>query len=215
MCRTASLWIGYARATCAASGTHREHALLAGDGHDRVVALGSAGSGVDEYVDGLVEHRCGRDHGEHVLDVRRLEDLLVGVEGQPAQLALDEVGAVLHDGLEFDVPVRALPAGHQVQHVHARGGLAFLDALLACQLDADRGEQGQPGDLVPHPEQPRVEVDLGRQGRDRDQTGVADQQEGGHRLVEEARLDVRCLLEHDEIPSGPLGRRNLRVCGCI
>jgi hypothetical protein len=115
--------------------------------------------------------------------VRGLEDLLVGIERQTAQLALDEVGPVLHDGLELDVPVRALPARHEVEHVHTRPRLALLDALLARQLDAERREQRQPRDLVPHPEQARVEVDLRRQRRDRDEARVADQQQGRHRLL--------------------------------
>ena len=33
--------------------------------------------------------------------------------------------------------------------------------------------------------------------------------------VEEARLDVCGLLQHDEIPSSPLSRRNLRGEECI
>ena len=147
--------------------------------------------------------------------MRGLEDLLVGIEGQAAQLALDEVRPVLHDGLELHVAVRALPSGHEVQHVHARRRLPFLNALLARQLNADGREQRQPRDLVPHPEQPRVEIDLGGQGRDRDEARVPDQKEWCHRLVEEARLDVRCLFQHDEVPPGPFGGRNLPYVWCI
>jgi hypothetical protein len=117
----------------------------------------------------------------------RLEDLLVGIERQTAQLALDEVGPVLHDGLELDVPVRALPPRHEVQHVHTPHCLALLDALLARQLDAERREQRQPCDLVPHPEQPRVEVYLRRQRRDRDEARVPYQQQGRHRFLPSVR----------------------------
>jgi hypothetical protein len=147
---------------------------------------------------------------EHGVQVRGLEQLLVRVERQAAQLALDQIRSVLHDGLELHMPIRALPPRHEVQHVHALGGLALVDALLARQLDAEAREQRQPRRLVAHPQQPRVEVDLGGERGDRDQARVADEQQRGHRLVEEARLDVRRLLEHDEVPAGPLGRRNLR-----
>lgn len=195
---------------------HREHALLAGDAEDRVVALGSSGGGVDEQVDGLVQHRRGRGLVEHGLDVRGLEDLLIRVEGQSRQLALDQVGAILHDRLQLHVPVRALPARHQVQHVHAFRGLSVLDALAARELHADAGEQGQPRDLVPHPEQAGVEVDLGRERGDCDQARVPDEQEGRDCLVKEPGLDVRGLLEHDEVSARALRRGDLRDGGvCV
>ena len=115
----------------------------------------------------------------------------------------------LHDRLKLDVPIRALPAGHQVEHVHAGRRPPVLDAPAAGQLHADAGEQREARDLVPHPEQPRVEVDLRGQRGDGDEAGVPDEQERRDRLVEEARLDVGRLLEHDEVPSRPLGRRDL------
>jgi len=114
-------------------------------------------------------------------------------------------GTRLHDGLELHVAVRALPARHEVEHVHAGGRLAVLDALAARQLHADAREQGQARDLVAHPQEPGVEVDLGRERGDGDQARVADEQEGRHRLVEEARLDVGRLLQHDEVPARALG----------
>lgn len=43
---------------------------------------------------------------KHDVDVRRLEDLLVGVECQPRQLALDEVGSILR---RREVTVRVYP----------------------------------------------------------------------------------------------------------
>lgn len=42
---------------------------------------------------------------EHDVKVRGLEQLLVGVEREAAELALYEVGAVLHDGFQLDVAV--------------------------------------------------------------------------------------------------------------
>jgi hypothetical protein len=156
---------------------------VARDAQDGVVALGPAGSWVDEGVDRVVQNGRGWGLVEHGLDVRRLEDLLVGVEGEAGELALDEVGAVLHDGLELDVAVGALPARDQVQHVHALRGPAVLDALAAGQLHADAGEEGQARDPVAHPEQARVEVDLRGQGRDGDQARVADEQQRRDRLL--------------------------------
>ena len=75
--------------------TYREHALLSCHREHGVVALGSTRSGVDEQVDRLVDHGDGRVLREHDLDLRRLEQLVVRVERQPAQLALDQIGAVL------------------------------------------------------------------------------------------------------------------------
>jgi len=131
----------------------------------------------------------------------RQGDLLIRVERQAGQLALDQVGAVLHDRLQFDVPVRALPARHQVQHVDAARRLAVLDALPveeplldyclpstittattrrtpARELHADAREQGQPRGLVAHSQEPCVEVDLRCQRGDCDQARVPDEQEG-------------------------------------
>ena len=192
-----------------------------------------------------------------------LEDLLAGVECEATQFAFDEIWAVLHDSLELDVPVRALPAvrtshpadhpidqaagetgipGHQVEHVHALGGLAVGDARLARELHAEAGEEGRVGELVPHPEQPAdsrphsvsprtpttsstrghasprrfstgsvdcsrrnstcsaewnepgVEVDLGAERADGQQTRVAHDEQRGHGLVEEPWVDVGRLL---------------------
>ena len=160
---------------------------MPGDAEHGVVALGPARRRVDERVHGLVEHGDGRGLVEHGLDVRRLEDLLVRVEGQAGQLALDEVRAVLHDGLELHVAVRALPARDQVEHVHAAGRLAVLDALAAGQLHADAREQREARDLVAHPEQAGVEVDLRGQRRDGDQARVPDEQERRHGLLRARR----------------------------
>ena len=68
---------------------------MARDAQDGVVALGPARGRIDEGEDGLVHDRVRRGLAEHDVDVRRLEHLLVRVEGQAAELALDEVGAVL------------------------------------------------------------------------------------------------------------------------
>lgn len=70
------------------------------------------------------------------------EALLQGVEGQSAQLGCNEVGPVLHDLLEPDVLLRALPRRHQVQHVLAVRGLPSLLACRAGQLHAERLEDG-------------------------------------------------------------------------
>ena len=83
---------------------------MPGHAQDGVVALGPARRRVDEGVDGLVEDGRGRRLVEHDLDVGGLEDLLVRVEGQAGQLALDEVGAVLHSHEKYqplNLPGRA------------------------------------------------------------------------------------------------------------
>ena len=179
------------------------------DAEHGIVALRSASRRVDEEIYSLVQDRVGGLLLKHDLDVGGTENLLVGVERQAAQLALDEVGAILHDGFELDMTIRALPAWHEMQHVHAGGGLSLFDALAAGQLHADAGEHGKTGDRVAHSHQTGVEVDLGRQGRDGDQTRIADQQEGCDRLIEEAGFNIRGLLQHDEVAARALGRGDL------
>lgn len=89
--------------------SHRNHPLLPRDAQYGVVALRSPRGGVDEDVDGLVHEHGGRLLGEHHFQVRRFKNLLTRVECEAGQLGLDEVRAVLHDGLELDVPVGGLP----------------------------------------------------------------------------------------------------------
>ena len=48
---------------------------------------------------------------KHDVQVHCLEDLLQRVERQAGQLALDQIGPILHNRLELHVPVRALPPG--------------------------------------------------------------------------------------------------------
>jgi len=89
--------------------SHRNHPLLPRDAQYGVVAVRSPRGGVDEDVDGLVHEHGGRLLGEHHFQVRRFKNLLTRVECEAGQLGLDEVRAVLHDGLELDVPVGGLP----------------------------------------------------------------------------------------------------------
>ncbi len=65
------------------------------DAQNGIIALGPARRWIDEGVDGLVQDRRGRGLVEHDFDVGGLEDLLVGVERQAGELALDQVGPVL------------------------------------------------------------------------------------------------------------------------
>lgn len=145
----------------------------------------------------------------HALDVLRPERLLKGLEGQTRELALDEVGPVLHDGLQLDVLGRRLPAGHEVQHVLAVCRLPLILALLAGEFHAEAREHGLLRQRVLHLEEPGVEVDLARQGRYGKQAGPSYQHEGRHGLVEEPGVAVGCLLQDDAVPPGPLGRGNL------
>lgn len=89
--------------------SYRNQALEAGDRQDGVVALRSPRRGVDEDVQPFVDGRGGGALREHHVQVRRFKHLLTRVECEAGQLALDEVRAVLHDGLELDVPVGRLP----------------------------------------------------------------------------------------------------------
>ena len=94
--------------------------------------------------------------------------------------------------------------------MHALVRLAVLLALLAAELDAARREEGAVRRGVHHLDEPRVEVDLRGQRRDRDERGVAHAQDRRHRLVEEALVAVRRLLEDEHISAGSLRRANLR-----
>jgi len=103
-------------------GDYRYHPLLAGHRDDGVVAVGAPRGWVNEDVDVLVDDRRGHGLLKHELDVLRLKHLLQRVEGQPGQLGLDKVRPVLHDGLELDVPVGALPpAPEQAQYIFMLG----------------------------------------------------------------------------------------------
>ena len=120
---------------------------------------------------------------------------------RPELLQIHEIWAILHDGLELDVPVAALPAGDEVEHVRAVGGAAVLPALGAGERDAERGEHGEVRDLVPHAEEAREEVDLARDGRDGQEAGGADDEQGEYCLVGEVGVDVgRLLSQDDDVP---------------
>ena len=129
-------------------GTHRYQALLPSDGEDGVVAEWAPGRGVDEQVDVVVDEVGRARLGEHDVQEVGLEDLLEGVEREAGELALDEVGPVLHDRFELDVPVRALPPGDEVKHVNAFRRLAFCFARGARELDAEEGEDWLVGNFV-------------------------------------------------------------------
>ena len=193
--------------------SHRNEPLLPPDGEDGVIAPWSAGGGVDEEVDGVVGGPLRGRLGEHDVQVGGAEDLLQRVEGKAAELALDEVGAVLHDGLELDVAIPRLPPWDEVEHVGAVGRLPVLAALGAGQSYAEYAEKWEVCDLVPHAEEARVEVDLGGEGGDGQEAGGADDQERRNRLVEESWVNVGRLLEDDDVAPGPLGGADLPVAG--
>lgn len=163
--------------------THRDHALLPRNREDGVVAPWSPRRGVDEEMDLLI---CDWGRGclrEHDIQVDRAEDLLEGVEGEPTQFALDEVGAVLHDRLQLDVPVPALPPRDEVQHVGTLCRPTVLPAGVAGESDGECGEEREVGGLVPHAEEAREEVDLGCDSGDGQQACRPHDEEGEYCLV--------------------------------
>ena len=103
-----------------------------------------------------------------------------------------------------------LPGRHEVQHVHALVGLAVLLALLAAELDGARDEERAAGGRVLHLDEAGVEVDLGRERRDRDEGRGPDAEDGRDGLVEEALVAVRGLFENEDVAAGALGRADLR-----
>ena len=189
--------------------SYRYHALLPGDGENRVVGVGSPCCGIDENVDDVVEDWRGDRLLKHDLNEFRLENLLQGVKGQAGELRLDQVGPVLHDCLEFDVPVCRLPPAptkmpepsrfqkksrtnkhkNQVKILSAPGNkVKHMDALCSpalgltshtSQLDTKETKEGLPSESVAHLHEPGVEVDLAGKGGDGQEGGVAHDEEGG------------------------------------
>jgi hypothetical protein len=181
---------------------HRDEALDARDRQDRVVAVRPARRRVDEDVDVLVDRADRAGLVEHDLNQLGLKDLLQRVKGEPRELALNKVWPVLHDDLELHVPVGALPARHQVQHVDALGSLAFGPARRARQLHAQDGEDGLVRDGVAHLDEPGVEVDLAGEGADGQQRGVAHAQQRRHRLLW-SELDASESDDYEVVAKGP------------
>ena len=87
--------------------------------------------------------------------------------------------------------------------------LAILLALLAHELDAPCREEGAAGGRVAHFYEAGVEVDLGGEGRDGDQGGGADAEDGRDRLVEEALVAVGGLFQYQDVAAGALGGPDL------
>ena len=188
---------------------HRNEPLLSPDGEDSVVTPRSAGSRVNEQVYGVIGGPRRGGLGEHDVHVDGAEDLLERVECQAAKLTLDEVGPVLHDGLELDVAIPRLPSWDEVEHVSAVGRLPVFAALGAGQCHAEYAKEWLVCDLVPHAEEARVKVDLGGEGRNGQETGGSDDQEGRNRLIEESWVHVGCLLEDNDVAAGALGGADL------
>jgi len=92
------------------------------------------------------------------------------------------------------VTLLALPRRDEVEHMHALVTLPVLLALLAAELDAPGHEERAPGRRVAHLDEARVEVDLGREGGNRDERRGPDAEDGRDRLVEEALVAVRGLF---------------------
>ena len=184
---------------------HRDQPLLPGHGQHGVIAARPPGCGVDEEVDGLVRHWDRRWLREHDVQINRSKDLLEGIEGKPTQFAFDEVWPVLHDGLELEVPVPALPARDKVEHVGALSCPPVLPAGSAGEGDTEGREEREVGGLVPHAEQPREEVDLRCDGGDGQQARCPHDEEGEYCLVGEVGVDVGRLLKDDDVATGSFG----------
>jgi hypothetical protein len=170
---------------CDQGGTHRDHPLLPRHRQDGIVAPRSAGSGVDEKVDGFIGDGSRWQLTEHDVQVCPPKDLLQRVEGEPAQFALYEIGAVLHDCLQLQMPVPALPPRDEVEHVRALGALPGLSAGVAGEGHAQCGEDWEICSLVSHSEQSGEEIDLAGDSGDGQEACRPHDQQGKHRLVRE------------------------------
>jgi hypothetical protein len=87
--------------------------------------------------------------------------------------------------------------------------LALLLALLTHELDAACREEGAAGRRVAHLDEAGVEVDLGGEGRDGDERGRADAEDGRDGLVEEALVAVGGLFQDQNVAAGALGGADL------
>ena len=163
--------------------TYRDHALLSRNREDGVVAPRPPSRWVDEEMDLLIRNWGRHCLSEHDVEINSAEDLLERVEGEPTQFALDEVGAVLHDRLQLDVPVPALPPRDEVPHVGTLCRPTVLPAGVAGESDGECGEEREVGGLVPHAEEAREEVDLGCDSGDGQQACRPHDEEGEYCLV--------------------------------
>ncbi len=91
----------------------------------------------------------------------------------------------------------------------ALGLLAVLLALFAAELDAARDEERAAGGGVAHLDEAGVEVDLGRERRDRDERRGPDAEDGRDGLVEEALVTVGGLFQDQDVAAGALGGADL------
>ena len=151
---------------CKEMPTHRDHPLLPRHGQDGIVASWSPGSGVDEKMNSLIGDGSRWQLSEHDVQIHRSKNLLQGVESQPTQFTFNEIGPVLHDSLQLQVPIPTLPPRYEVEHVGALHSLPSLPAGVAGKSDAQCGEDWEICSLVSHSEEPGEEIDLARHGRD-------------------------------------------------
>jgi hypothetical protein len=76
--------------------------------------------------------------------------------------------------------------------------LAIFLALHTHELDAPCREEGSAGIRVAHLDEAGVEVDLGGEGRDGDEGGGADAEDGRDGLVEEVLVAVDGFLQNQD-----------------
>lgn len=113
------------------SDTHSNQPLAPGHREDSVVTPRSPSGRINENMNSVIHSPSRRGLGEHDIQINSPEDLLQGIEGEPRQLRLNQIRPVLHDSLELQVPVTALPPGDQVEHVGTLSSLAIFPALRA------------------------------------------------------------------------------------
>jgi hypothetical protein len=118
-------------------------------------------SRVDHQVDTLIKHwLLSLGIIEHILDILRPERLLQRVKCHTRELRLDQIRPVLHDRLQPNVTLGALPARDQMKQMDAFTRLPVLYTLFAGEFDAQRGEDRHPSRFVAHFDKSRIEVDF-------------------------------------------------------
>ena len=220
-----------------------ENAILVHHRHERKVAVLAAGARVDARdelcADGNVDW-ARRE--EHAFQVRGPEALVHRRERHPAHLRVDQVRTVRHDRSQSVMLLLRVPCGDEVHVVRALVPALGVDTRLARELDLHTLEQRRVGHRVDLAYELGVEVHLVCESRDCNKGGVSAHrarqrrsdrhavpatshartshayaphaQKRRNRLVEEARVHVRSLLQDDHIAARALGCGNLPPCSC-
>ena len=96
--------------------THHNDPLMPRHAKDSIVAGRSACCRIDEQKNVAVNGRKGSDHIEHEIQMRSSKKLLSRIKTQPSQLALNQVGSILHHIPQSRMTCSRLPPARSTPH---------------------------------------------------------------------------------------------------